>query len=81
MNSEIKIYFSPKLENTEFTIYFCNKVVLLYSTSVKSCYFLCCAVKPSMEKQRIGKEVITHVKSRFFFVVVVVHPCLAYDKF
>lgn len=72
-----KIYFSPKLENTEFTIYFCNKVVLLYSKSVKSCRFLCCAVKPSMEKQRIGKEVITQVQSRIFLV----HPCLAYDKF
>lgn len=48
-----KIYFSPKLENTEFTIYFYNKVVLLYSKSVKSCHFLCCAVKLSMEKQII----------------------------
>jgi len=72
-----KIYFSPKLENTEFTIYFCNKVVLLYSKSVKSCRFLCCAVKPSVEKHRIGKEVITEVKSG----ILLVHPCLAYDKF
>lgn len=72
-----KIYFSPKPESTEFTIYFCNKVVLLYSKSVKSYHFIYCAVKPSMEKQRNGKEVITQVKSRNFLV----HPCLAYDKF
>lgn len=64
------IYFSPKLENTEFTIYFCNKVVLLYSKSVKSCHFLCCAVKPPMENQRIGKEAFTHVKSRFLLLLL-----------
>lgn len=65
-----KIYFSPKLENTEFTIYFCNKVMLLYSKSVKSCHFLCRAVKPSMENQRNGKEVITQAKCRIFLFIL-----------
>lgn len=65
-----KIYFFPKLENTEFTIYFCNKLVLLYLKSVKSCHFLCCTVKPFMEKWRIGKEVIHKLESRNFWFIL-----------
>lgn len=78
VNSEIKFIFLQNLKILSLLYIFAIKLCCCIQSLYKSCHFLCCAVKPSMENQRIEKEVIAQVKSRHLFLV---HPCLAYDKF